>query len=53
LLARGEGTSIAELMAATGWLPHAARAALSGLRKTGTALVRASEDGTNRYRIAV
>jgi len=35
LLAREEGASIDELMAATGWLPHTVRATLSGLRKKG------------------
>lgn len=52
LLGRAEGASIAELMAATGWLPHTTRAALSGLRKRGLLLERSSADGTSRYRIA-
>lgn len=35
LLQRPEGATLAELVAATGWLPHTARAALTGLRKKG------------------
>jgi len=33
LLQRGDGATLAELVAATGWLPHTTRAALTGLRK--------------------
>jgi hypothetical protein len=38
LLQRGDGASLAELVAATGWLPHTTRAALTGLRKRGYAV---------------
>lgn len=38
LLGRGEGASLPELIAATGWLPHTTRAALSRLRSSGRAL---------------
>ena len=38
LLQRPEGASLAQLVAATGWLPHTARAALTGLRKKGHVL---------------
>jgi Protein of unknown function (DUF3489) len=31
--------TLAELIANTGWLPHTARAALTGLRKRGYAVV--------------
>jgi DNA-binding MarR family transcriptional regulator len=52
LLRRGEGASLGELAAATGWLPHTTRAALTGLRKKGHALTREKrEDGTSIYRI--
>ncbi|NNM74053.1 DUF3489 domain-containing protein [Enterovirga aerilata] len=52
LLGRAEGASIAELMNATGWLPHTTRAALSRLRSAGTPLLKSSrEDGTAAYRI--
>ena len=36
LLARGDGASIEELTAATGWLHHSTRAVLSRLRSAGT-----------------
>ncbi len=53
LLTRGEGVTIAGLMAATGWLPHTTRAALSGLRKSGVAIVRTRDMGADAsvYRI--
>lgn len=41
LLAREEGASIAELIAATGWLPHTTRAALTRLRQRGYAVRKA------------
>ena len=44
LLARTNGASIAELISATNWLPHTARAALTGLRKRGFRLVRSAEE---------
>ena len=34
----GDGATLAELVAATGWLPHTTRAALTGLRKRGYAV---------------
>ena len=52
LLARGEGASLDELIAATGWLPHTTRAALSRLRSGGQALVKSARpDGRSAYRI--
>ncbi len=54
LLGRGEGASLDELIAATGWLPHTTRAALSRLRSSGQALVKfAREDGRTAYRIVL
>jgi hypothetical protein len=38
LLERDHGATIAELIAATGWLAHTTRAALTGLRKRGYAV---------------
>jgi hypothetical protein len=38
LLQRGDGATLAGLVAATGWLPHTTRAALTGLRKRGYAI---------------
>ncbi len=41
------------LMAATGWLPHTTRAALTGLRKRGFEIARDRDpDGQSRYRVA-
>jgi hypothetical protein len=40
LLSRDRGATIAELMAATGWLPHTTRAALTRLRQRGFGLER-------------
>lgn len=45
LLSRPEGASVPALMAATGWLPHTTRAALSGLRKKGFRLERTVREG--------
>ena len=53
LLQRKEGATLADLIAATGWLPHTTRAALTGLRKKGHAIDRIKVDGVTCYRIAV
>lgn len=47
------GATLADLVKATGWLPHTTRAALTGLRKCGFVLVR-SRDVANvsTYRIS-
>ena len=52
LLGREQGAGVAEMMAATGWLPHTARAVLTGLRKRGYALTRTAGDGGPVYRIS-
>ena len=52
LLRRAEGASLDELIAATGWLPHSTRAALTGLRKKGHAIERSKTDERTSYRIA-
>ena len=51
LLQRGDGATLAELVAATGWLPHTTRAALTGLRKRGHAIDRTHESRGSVYRI--
>ena len=52
LLSRGEGASLDELIAATGWLPHTTRAALSRIRAAGQALIKSARpDGRTAYRI--
>jgi hypothetical protein len=52
LLGRQAGASLDELIAATGWLPHTTRAALSRLRSAGQGLTKSPrEDGRTAYRI--
>lgn len=46
------GTSLAEMVEATGWQAHTVRAALTGLRKKHHAIERFAVDGETRYRIA-
>jgi hypothetical protein len=52
LLRRPEGAPIADIIAATGWLPHSTRAALTGLRKKGHSIERFVRDEATCYRIA-
>jgi hypothetical protein len=53
LLERDTGATLDELIAATGWLPHTTRAALTGLRHKGFALDKSKrQDGTTVYRIS-
>jgi hypothetical protein len=40
LLSRPKGATLAEITDATSWLPHSARAFLTGLRRKGHDLVR-------------
>ena len=53
LLQHGDGATLAELVAATGWLPHTTRAALTGLRKRGydVGIDRADKARGSVYRI--
>lgn len=51
LLERDEGATRAELITATGWLPHTTRAALTGLRKKGHAIERSKRGDATCYRI--
>ena len=53
LLRRGGGASLTEITDATGWLPHSARAVLTGLRKKGYAIEKAKVDGVTRWSITV
>lgn len=52
LLRRKDGATLPELVAATGWLPHTTRAALTGLRKKGHGIERSTRDGVMTYSIA-
>ena len=51
LLTRENGASLDELVAATSWLPHTTRAALTGFRKRGYTLTKAKVEGVTRYRL--
>jgi len=52
LLQRKQGASLAELVAATSWLPHTTRAALTRLRQGGHDLQKEKRDtGETAYRI--
>lgn len=51
LLRRPGGATLDDLIAATGWLPHSTRAALTGLRKKGHAITREKRDGVSVYAI--
>jgi Protein of unknown function (DUF3489) len=52
MLSKRNGATLTGLIAATGWLPHTTRAALSGLRKRGFAIERIQSDGKESvYRI--
>jgi DNA-binding MarR family transcriptional regulator len=53
LLERDHGATIEELIAATGWLAHTTRAALTGLRKRGYAVAidRSDDKRGSFYRI--
>ena len=52
LLQREGGATLGDLVAATGWLPHTTRAALTGLRKKGHAIDKTKPDGVTTYSIA-
>lgn len=50
LIVRDEGATLDQMIAATGWLPHTTRAALTGLRKRGYAISSDKIDGVRTYR---
>jgi hypothetical protein len=53
LLRRSEGATIDLLTKATGWLPHTTRAAITGVRKRGYAVVLdRSAEGASIYRLS-
>ena len=51
LLQRPGGATLDEVVAATDWLPHTTRAALTGLKKKGHLVTSEKADGVRRYRI--
>ncbi|MGZ3249346.1 MAG: DUF3489 domain-containing protein [Croceibacterium sp.] len=53
MLQRPEGATIAQIVKATGWLPHTTRAALTGLKKKGHQVTSEKVEGEERvYRVA-
>src|ERR1700693_1675087 len=55
LLQRDRGATLAEIIAATNWLPHTTRAALTGLRKRGSVVTldRSDKERGSTYSIAL
>jgi len=51
LLRREDGATLAQITEATSWLPHSARAMLTGLRKKGFGIEKAKVEGATRYSI--
>jgi len=49
LLRRALGATLAEMVELTGWLPHTTRAALTGLRKKGYLIDKATRNGATCY----
>lgn len=52
LLERTEGATLAEMVEATGWLPHTTRAALTGLKKKSKVITKGKRDDVTCYFIA-
>lgn len=52
LLKRDAGATLAELIEATGWLPHTTRAALTTLRKKGHAIEKSKRGDATCYKVA-
>ena len=52
LLQRDEGATLAELVQATGWLPHTTRAALTGIRKKGHDIAKGKRGDVTCYTLA-
>lgn len=53
LLSRREGATLNDMIAATGWLPHTTRAALTSLRKKGHDITSEKVEGVRTYHIMV
>ena len=51
LLGRKNGSTIEQIVEATGWQKHTARAALTGLKKKGHTIKREATERGSRYRI--
>lgn len=50
LVVRDAGATLDQMIAATGWLPHTTRAALTGLKKKGFGISSDKVDGVRTYR---
>lgn len=50
LVIRDEGATLDQMIAATGWLPHTTRAALTGLKKKGYVISSDKANGVRTYR---
>ena len=50
LVVRDEGATLDQMIAATGWLPHTTRAALTALKKKGYVITSDKIDGVRTYR---
>jgi hypothetical protein len=50
LIVRDEGATLDQMIAATGWLPHTTRAALTGLKKKGYVISSDKVNGVRTYR---
>lgn len=51
LLQTGTGASLEDMVEATGWLPHTARAAMTGLRKKGHVIEKDVEGNTTMWSV--
>lgn len=51
LLKRPDGATLDEMVKSTGWQPHSARAALTGLKKKGHVIEKSKRDDVTCYRI--
>ncbi len=52
LLVRDGGATLEEIMAATGWKAHSCRAFLTGVRKSGDAVIKLERtDGRTAWRV--
>ncbi len=51
LLRRKRGATLDEIVEATSWQPHSARAALTGLKKKGHIIEKTKRDDATCYRI--
>lgn len=51
MLEREQGATLNEMVEATGWLPHSTRAALTGIRKNGSAITKTKRGDVTCYRI--